>query len=194
MKKLAVLDFDGTIYNGDSMLDFARFLNEKTYKRSLFRISGIYILTLLGLVNRNRLKAKFLKINFTGKPKDLLESKGVKFYQIFQSRLMPNAIKWIEKFQSEGHDIIIISGSCKEWLLPFCKALNSDLISTELAYKNDLCTGKWASRNLTGEQKKIALKEYLKGKPNYDYIIAFGDKKSDKELKPVVNEYHHRYF
>ena len=64
--KLAILDFDGTLYRGDSMRDFARFLNPVRYYISLLKLSFPYIQMLTGNASRNDLKSLFLKYNFAG--------------------------------------------------------------------------------------------------------------------------------
>lgn len=192
--KLAVLDFDGTIYRGDSMREFAHFLNPAKYYFSLLKLLIPYIQFLFGNGDRDDLKELFLKSNFTGITRDQFTLKGRQFYEKNRNRCYPSAISWIEREKSESTQLLILSGSCTPWLLPFSRAFSADLICTQLAFENDICTGEWIGKNMTGITKKEALAAYLQQHPEIDYIIAFGDQKSDAISGVLADEYHENYF
>ncbi|MCR9173831.1 MAG: HAD-IB family phosphatase [bacterium] len=192
--KLAILDFDGTLYRGDSMRDFARFLNPGRYYFSLLKLLFVYLQVLTNNASRDDLKALFLKYNFQGYSEQELNEKGKKFYDKYVKRCYPSALEWIAREQRENTKLLILSGSCPPWLRPFSRAFGADLICTELSYENDICTGKWIGKNMTGEAKYEALKHYLSQFPEVDYSIAFGDKKSDAISGALADEYHQNYF
>lgn len=193
-KKLAILDFDGTIYRGDSMRDFARFLHPGKYYLSLLKLAIPYIQLLFGNTSRDEIKALFLKYNFAGYTQSKLNEKGTKFYDKSVKRCYPSALEWIAREQRENSKLVILSGSCHPWLKPFARAFGADLICTELAYENDICQGHWIGKNLTGYAKKEALQAYLHQHPEVNYSIAFGDQKSDAISGTLADEYHQNYF
>jgi len=193
-KKLAIFDFDGTIYRGDSMQDFARFLNAGKYYLSLVKLALPYIQLLFGNGSRDKLKALFLKYNFAGYSEKELNEKGKQFYDKHVKKCYPSALEWIAKEQRENTQFLIISGSCPPWLRPFSRAFGAELICTELIFEKDICTGKWLGKNMTGAAKKEALASYLKQHPDVDYSIAFGDQNSDAISGVLADEYHQNYF
>ena len=195
MKKLAVFDFDGTLYRGDSMRDFARFLHPVKYYISLIKLLGPYIQFLSGNGSRDQIKALFLQSNFAGYSEEKLNEKGRQFFEKNKTKCYVSAVNWIQNEQTNGTRFVLLSGSCRPWLQPFAKHFNADLICTELEYDEySKCTGKWKEQNVTGKAKKIALKHYLKNIEQPYYSIAFGNQKSDAISGELADEYHENYF
>jgi len=192
--KLAILDFDGTLYRGDSMRDFARFLNPVRYYFSLLKMLFPYLQMLTGNASRNDIKALFLKYNFAGYSEQELNEKGKTFYNKYVKQCYPSALDWIANEQRENTKLLILSGSCPPWLRPFSRAFGADLICTELSYENDVCTGEWIEKNMTGYAKREALETYLNQHPEVGYSIALGDQKSDAISGALADEYHQNYF
>jgi HAD superfamily phosphoserine phosphatase-like hydrolase len=192
MSKLIILDFDGTIYNGDSMRDFAKFSNKGAYIFSLLIISFPFIISKIGLIDRDIIKKIFIKINFKGISKNELEKRGKKFFQLHQKFLFPKALKYIKEQQDET--VIIVSGSCNEWLAPYGEALNLELFSTELNYDSSgMNLGSISGKNNVGAAKIQKIKEHF-NLTAFDEIISFGDSKSDLVLKEISTSYYHKFF
>lgn len=195
MRKLAVLDFDGTIYKGDSMLDFAKFNNQRKYFISLIQISIPYLMYLFGATSREELKATFVANNFTGFSKSALQEKGKAFHEVKKKNCFLSAVRWMENEKREGTKLLILSGSFPEWVKPFADEFGAELISTEFIYESGgRNTGKWKGKNVAGPVKRELLQSYLDKEEKFDYIMAFGNSKSDGELAPIVDEYHRNYF
>lgn len=195
MRKLVVLDFDGTIYNGDSMLDFAAFIDRKKYKRSLWKIFFPYLLCLIKLRKRDRLKKQFIRIHFKGKTRHELTELGEKFYKTHHMRCFESALNFIRTEHSNGSDLLILSGSCVEWLGYFSDKFEAKLLCTQLKYdENGICLGAIDGKNVVGQQKVKELQAFLDRSAPYDSIIAFGDTTSDALLVEVAHEFHRDYF
>jgi HAD superfamily hydrolase (TIGR01490 family) len=194
MTKLAVFDFDGTLYKGDSMRDFAKFLNPKQYYVSLIKLVVPYLKYVSGQLQRDDLKAAFLRLNFTGYPESELFEKGRAFAKGRLNRCYKTAVRWIAQEQNEGTRILILSGSCTPWLQPFADHFNADLICTELEFENGASTGKWKGKNMTGHTKKEALAKYLEQQETINYTLSFGDRNSDALAGALADEYHQNYF
>lgn len=192
MSKLIILDFDGTIYRGDSMRDFAKFSNKKTYYFSLFIISLPFVLSSIGLFRRATIKKMFLNINFKGISKSELEELGRNFFKLHEKRLFPTALEFIEEHQKET--IIIVSGSCREWLEPFSQELNIPLYPTVLNYdSSEIYLGSISGKNNVGNAKIETVKKHF-NLSDFEEIISFGDSKSDKLLKEISTSYYHNFF
>ena len=193
MKKLAILDFDRTIYKGDSMRDFARYLNPAVYLFSIAVVALPAALTFVGVGSRDSLKKVFLRINFGKQSREVLQKKGLQFFELNKKRYFAKALNWIIENKSDTR-MIIVSGSCPEWLQPFADDLGAELLCTELSYdENGICTGEWVDENITGEGKVRIVKQVVDLEA-YSKILAFGDQKSDAHLTEIADEFHLNYF
>lgn len=194
VKKLALFDFDGTIYDGDSMRDFARFLNKKRYYAALLLIAVPYLLSLLRLVSTEGVKRTFMRRCFGGKTVAELTASGRSFFEEYHTHLYASARSYIAARREEGIRCVVISASCREWLLPFCEALDVELICTELDYgADDKATGNWCGENMKGKEKVAAIRKRI-NLSEYEEIHAFGNSRADRKLAAVAHVYHHCYF
>lgn len=193
MKKLIVLDFDGTIYSGDSMLHFAKFCSRSRYYFALAYLLLIYPLHFLRMVNRNQLKNSFLRINFKGIRSEDLKQKGLDFFELKKNNLFPKAKDFIE--QNRQHELVIVSASCREWLLPFSQYLETTLICSQLDFSgnNNVCTGKLHGKNVSGVVKNECITNYY-NLTDFDEILSFGNSKSDRSLAKISTMYFHKAF
>lgn len=194
MSKLAVFDFDGTIYQGDSMRDFAKFLNPGRYYLSMLKLLVPYFQLVFGNTTRDALKAEFLAHNFTGYRESELNEKGLLFFDKYRNRCYRSAVNWIERERREGTQILILSGSCTPWLQAFANYFGADLVCTRLDFSEGTCNGKWIGKNITGQAKKEALAAYLQKQTDITYSMAFGNQDSDAISGALVDEYRQNYF
>lgn len=193
MKKLVVLDFDGTIYKGDSLLHFARFLNPAKYYGSLFLIAFPVLFLKLRLLSAQRLKELFFSIHFRGFSQSELRERGQAFFEANRARLFSRAVSYIQEQQTESR-CIVVSASCSEWLQPFCDYLQLELICTALEYDAaGKSTGKIQGENVKGNQKIKALQQKVQ-LADYDSVVAFGNSSEDRILADISQSYHHRFF
>lgn len=194
VKRLVIADFDGTIYDGDSMRDFARFLDRRRYFLTLLLIAFPYMLSLLGMISTDKVKRTFLRRCFGGKSREELILAGKQFFEIYHSHLFPSAKSYFQARGEEGIRCVVVSASCREWLLPFCEALNVELLCTELEYDlNGRTTGNWKGANIKGKEK-VALIQQQINLAEYEEILAFGNSRSDKKMTTIAHTYYHCYF
>ena len=146
--KMNIYDFDGTIYDGDSSVDFFIYCIKKN-KKCLILFPKIFISLLLYLI----------KI----KPKEYFKSAFFSFIKYFSNieevteDFWKINIKKIKPFYIESKEStdIIISASPEFLLLPVSKKLNFKLIASKV----DLKTGKFLGKNCYGLQKVERLKD-----------------------------------
>ena len=137
-----VYDFDGTIYNGDSTVDFYLFALRS--KPSLIRylpkqLWGV-VLYVLKRINKTRLKEYF----FSFLPAIDAETMVEAFWNMNRNKIFD----WY--INQQKHDDIIISASPKFLLLPICNRLK---IGCLIASEVDVKTGKFIGENCRGQEK-----------------------------------------
>lgn len=168
-----IYDFDGTIYDGDSSIDFFKYCLIKNKKIiCLIPTIGItYFLYLLKLKDKATFKSKFFSFV---KKIDNIDNVVEEFWNV-------NFCK-IKKFYLEikREDDIIISASPEFLLNTVCNKLNVKLIAS----KFDKKTGVLIGNNCYGEEKINRLKSY--GIEKCDKF--YSDSTSDTPLKKIAKE------
>lgn len=167
-----IYDFDKTIYDGDSPIDFYKFCVKKNKLLILnsFKVLFYYFLYIFKMKNKNEVKEVFFsflrKIN---NPEEVVNNFFEKYkYKIKEFYLLKNHSK-----------DIIISASPEFLLKSFASYLKvKDLIASDV----DIYTGKFKRDNCKGENKVKYLKE------KYPKIIineVYSDSLSDLPLMNI---------
>ena len=171
--ELYLYDFDGTIYDGDSSVDFFKFCARKNKKvrKLYFRI----------IINFLKYKTKYLSIT------EFKES-VFSFLNNFENteklvddfwKTHKNKIKSFYNEKDHQNDVII-SASPYFLLKPICDELNvKDLIASDV----DITTGHFNSPNNRGEEKVKRLKEKY---PNALIKEMYSDSLHDKPLLDIA--------
>lgn len=137
-----VYDFDGTIYAGDSTVDFYRFvlMRRPGLLRFLPGQVGGMLLFLAGRKSRMQMKECFFRflLKIDG------EAMAEEFWQSYSSRIYP---WYLSRMQSED---VIISASPEFLLRPICRKLG---IGGLIASPVDVRTGHFLGKNCRGEEK-----------------------------------------
>lgn len=137
-----IYDFDGTVYNGDSSIDFFIFCVKKNPLSAIsaLKTGFLIILEKSGKISKEELKSAFFSFV---KYFDDIDSLAEKFWK-------KNSRKIFDFFiEQKKSDDFIISASPEFLLLPICKKLNINLIATKI----DLKTGKILGKNCRGKEK-----------------------------------------
>ena len=170
---MRVFDFDETIYNGDSTVDFYKFCLKK-YPYCLKRIAPALIpgiLLLMKKYDKTKFKQKFYRF--------LLDIPDIdktveEFWDLNISK--------IKSFYKSKEDDVIISASPKFLLAEACKRLGIiHLLASEVNKK----TGDYTGVNCYGEEKVKRLNSYMK-----DYVIDefYSDSYSDTPLANLAKK------
>ena len=148
-----VYDFDGTIYNGDSSVDFYRFClmrNKKVLLCLPIQIFGV-VLYLFRIKNKTYLKEKFFSFL---KKMDHIDDDVKAFWNEHEKKIAPWYLEQKEKTD------LIISASPEFLLKPLEKKLKVEVIATKVDKK----TGKLNSLNCHDVEKVRRYEEkYPKG-------------------------------
>lgn len=172
MKSINVYDFDGTIYDGDSSIDFFKFAlkRNKRIARRIFPIMWAGMLYLFKIRDKDYFKSVFF--GFV-QDVDGIDECVSDFWKLQRRK--------IKKFYLEGYrdDDMIISASPEFLLAQIAKEMHFNLIATEVDKK----TGKLLSKNCYGEEKVRRFeKEHLK------IDRFYSDSLSDAPLARIAKE------
>ena len=138
-----VFDFDKTIYDGDSTVDFWKYCLKKypKTKKHLSHTALNGIKFVFGMMEKTDFKEDFYR--FLSEIEDV-ESALEDFWDIHEEKIKA----WYLNMQKE--DDVVISPSPEFLLAPICKRLG---IKYLMASRVDMKTGKYTGVNCHGEEK-----------------------------------------
>lgn len=173
--KYELYDFDGTIYDGDSGIDFSLFAIKK-YPKIIRRLPGMFIKILayiFKLCSKEEMKTKLFSYF---QDIDDIDSFVKEFWEKHECKLKEF---WTSK-KSHKNDIII-SASCTFWLKPIAdKYKVCDLFGTDI----DIKTGKIKGNNCHGKNKvAMFYKKYPKAIIQSMYTDSVNDLPLIEEAK-----------
>lgn len=193
--KLAIFDFDGTITNRDSLLEFIKFaIGYKRFIIGLLVLSPILFLYKLRIIANDRAKQYFFSWYFRGmKQKDFMVIAQEYSLEKLNKIVRQKALERIRWHKHEGHTIVVVSASLECWLRPWCEKYGIALLGTKIKIDHGIITGKFLTKNCYGIEKVHRIKEkYTLEK--YDYIYAYGDSEGDREMLNIANERYYKPF
>lgn len=171
MKGVNVYDFDGTIYDGDSSIDFFKFALKKKPKIifRVFRIELVGIAYILKIKEKEDFKSVFFGFvrdfnNINEIIAEFWKSHGTK-------------IKAFYREQHKNNDVVI-SASPEFLLEPVAREFDFELIATQVNEK----TGKLITKNCYGEEKVKRIKKVKKTVDKF-----YSDSLSDAPLANIAS-------
>lgn len=184
MKIVAAFDFDGTITNKDTLLEFISYTKgKKKLYRGLIKFLPYLILMKLKLYPNWKLKEIIFTYYFKGVSLKQFNEWGENFSIKISSIVRPKAVLAIENHLKNGDNVIIISASIENWIIPWSKKIGLiNVLSTKIEVdKTGKLTGKFLTKNCYGLEKVKRLIEIYPNKESFE-LIAYGDSNGDKEL------------
>lgn len=184
MRFIAVFDFDGTLTQKDTFIEFIRFCHGSfNLYLGLIILSPFLVCYKLRLYPNYKAKEKVFSYFFKGMKYEEFCKKGTYFASIISSFLKQQQIDKLKEHQKQKHDIYIVSASIKEWVKPWCKQNGiNNVICTEIEIdSNKRLTGKLKTKNCYGANK---VKRFIELEPNRNnyFLYAYGDSEGDKEI------------
>lgn len=173
--KYYLYDFDGTIYDGDSSVDFFKFCLKKDKKN--YKILPKLAIKFLAYKSKNitdtELKEYIFSFLENFKNIDIVVKE---FWETHESKIKNF---YLEKKHNQD---IIISASPEFLLKPICQKLKvKDLIASDV----DKTTGKFKKPNNRGEEK---VKEFYKKYPKAEILEMYSDSLHDKPLLDLAKK------
>lgn len=191
----AFFDFDGTITNKDSFIDFLKYSNS-FYKFWFYFIllSPVLVLFKLRVISNEKAKQIVLSMFFKGEKVTEFKEKTNSYTTNQLPKIVKqNAIDKILWHKQQNHKVVVVSASLKCWLLPWCEKNNLELIATELEVEQGILTGNLKTKNCFGKEKVRRIKERFVINKN-DAIYAYGDSIGDREMLELADHKHFRVF
>lgn len=173
--KYYLYDFDGTIYDGDSSVDFFKFCLKKD--KSIYKTLPKLVIKFLAYKSKNitdtELKEYIFSFLENFKNIDIVVKE---FWETHESKIKNF---YLEKKHNQD---IIISASPEFLLKPICEKLKvKDLIASDV----DKTTGKFKKPNNRGEEK---VKEFYKKYPKAEILEMYSDSLHDKPLLDLAKK------
>lgn len=194
-KKIAFFDFDGTITNNDSLLEFIRsVVGDCKFVLGILALSPVLIAYKLKLIPNYKAKEKMLSWFFLGYDESHFKCISKEYSLKHIDKIVrAKAVERLAWHKSEGHKIVVVSASIEDWLRDWCKKNNFDLIATRLEIKSGRISGRLATKNCYGQEKvnRINQKYNLN---EFEFIYAYGDSRGDREMLSLANERYYKPF
>ena len=190
MQNIVVFDFDGTITKKDTFLKFIQFSKGNfSFFCGFLLFLPLIIAFKLKIYANWKLKQKIFSYFFKGTSLSAFNKICEDFAENHQHIIRPKAIEKIDEYIAQNFEVIIISASIKNWVIPFANKLGiKNVICTEIELSdNMILTGKFSTRNCYGKEKVNRLLGIYPDRKEY-YLVAYGDSRGDKELLDFADE------
>lgn len=196
--KLAIFDFDGTLFNKETLPIVGREWkrqhgNNIRYLQVYLSILPTVVLYKLGLIPRERLKygatTRFHRI-FRGMSKAEVHHLFSKVYQVIKPSLNPLMIREIQDCKNKGFHTILLSGAYRELL----QKITDDLgihraLGVELPYYQGRINLDSPISFISGEGKYELLQNALQGLDiNWSESRSYADSYTDLPVLEIVGE------
>lgn len=188
MKKLFLIDFDGTIIKGDSLINFSFF----SLGISQFIKYWVSVFFLLPFNSRCKLKQLFFS-NFKEFNLDYFNNMCREFYTLKLRKLIKKSFLEYKNKIDEDFKIVIVSASISNYLRPWCDEMGFDLISTDLEVIDGKLTGKFLTPNCNGKEKVRRINEKY-NLSEFDEIHVFGNSKGDIPMLGLGTHKYYKFF
>lgn len=197
MNKVALFDFCETIANFQTADAYVDFVREKLRDKRMCRLERMQNcmrrLKLIQLVDkltgyRYSFNKRIKLYQLRGLPCSELRQLAMAYYnERIRPNFIPDVLEKLLALKELGYSVLLVSGGYDIYLQYFVDEFAlTDLISTKVGFKDDVCTGKFDGIDCLREGKIEMLNQYFVEKPNYS--VAFSDSISDLPFLKWVNE------
>lgn len=180
---VAVFDFDGTLYNGDSFIDFAVFAEGRLkFALAIIRTLPHLLAWKLGFASNSFAKQKLFSALFKGCRAKEFEKKAEQFAKVIDRKTVCDVKDKIARHIANNDRTYIISASPAIWIEPWASKQGvTKIIATEIEVVDGKITGRFSSANCYGQEKVSRLLEAEPERDSYT-LYAYGDSRGDKEM------------
>lgn len=189
---MIVFDFDGTIYNGDSFIDFAIFAcGKKRFFAALLKSLPAIVAWKLGVRSNENAKQKLFSNLFKDMPFEEFCYLGREFSVQIASRSNKAILRLIEKFRSEQNpqEMVIASASMPQWIEPWAADSGFKyVIGTEPEIKDGKLTGRFATPNCHGAEKLRRIIAQFPDFPQRHTLFYTDSLKADKPMAESASQ------
>jgi len=185
--RVAIFDFDDTLFYGQSHSYFLSFIESKLPLLKFFYCKIRKRVISKGLSDRSN--KEFLLQPFKDYSREKIDNIAYAFYKdVIKKRLCKIILERYFEHKSNGDIVIIASGGFDVYLKYFEQEFYPDLlISTKLEFKNNLFTGKIQGEEVLSENKAFMVRSLLANtQVNWASSFVYSDHVSDIPLFNLV--------
>jgi phosphatidylglycerophosphatase C len=185
---IAFFDFDGTVTNKDSLLEFIKYCKGTPAFYFGFALHAPALAAYkLNIISNHRAKEIMLKYFFGKMSMEQFNEYCVAFNRdIMPSLIRPKALQEIAKLKQAGAEVVIVSASPEYWLNYWCSSMNLNCIATRLITRDNKLTGKIDGKNCHGEEKVRRINEKY-NLNTFSSVYCYGDTPGDKYMLSLGN-------
>jgi len=194
-KVIAAFDFDGTIIKRDSLFVFIwHAVPLSRIMLSFLTVMPYLVAYKLKLIPAFKAKEKLFTALFKGVAIADFNILCKDFIPVIQKMVRPEALERINWHRQNGHEVIIISASVENWIIPWAMLNGIDtVLATQIQVIDGLITGKFLSKNCQGAEKVTRLLQHNPDRESY-ILYAYGDSNGDNELFQFADYKFYRVF
>ncbi|MCM1348347.1 MAG: HAD-IB family hydrolase [Firmicutes bacterium] len=187
---VALFDFDGTLINRDSFVEFAKFsLSPWRLGVGIMRSLPWLISWKIGKTSSHKAKERLFRNLYRGARGRWFETKCRLFADKLDTMVCQATMDALKQCKKNEFDIAIISASIGTWIRPWAERHGIYcVIATEAEIENGRLTGNFATPNCRGEEKLRRFKEFEnRQRRGYD-LYVWGDSDGDKPLMEYADK------
>lgn len=196
MMRVAIFDFDGTIYAEETFTLLMKHLKEHptyqtSYKRFYRAIVPPYIANKLKVYPDRKMKKRSMQLYleaFEGRTKQEMDLYFEELKAVMQQDFNKKVLDRLKLHQQEDIHILLVSGAYTQFLERVTDGLVfNQIIGTDIFYRDEKVHTKNVITHINGEQKTLKVHEALNGHQiDWENSFAYGDSFSDLPVLELV--------
>ncbi len=192
---LALFDFDGTITERDSFLDFLlKTQGGLKVVLGTLRLAPTLLRHVAGFINEKEAKSAVLHHFFGNAEKPDFMALCSHYSKHKLSLLVrENALLAIHEHQKQGDRVIVVSASLDSYLRPWCESMGVELLATLPAFDTHNRFAGIEGANCKGKEKVRRIQQIL-SLEDYETIYAYGDSSGDTAMLALAHHAHYKPF
>lgn len=184
MKHVVVFDFDGTLTQKDTMIEFVAFVKGRRLLLWVLVLCLPYILLMkLRLMSNEKVKSHFLLKALGHINRAQMQQYGECFAERIDKITRKDTYDRLSSHLSKGDTVYIVTASLEEWVKPWALSKGVHrVLSTKMSYDQDSnFDGSFSTKNCYGEEKVLRLLAVEPNRSEY-HLTAYGDSRGDREI------------
>lgn len=194
--RVAIFDFDGTLYAEETFKLLMNHLKEHSIYKSKFKrfyrsIIPPYMANKLKIYPTSKMKARSMQLYleaFKGLSRSEMDTYFDELKDNIQKDFNLEVVTRLEKHQSENIHILLVSGAYTQFLHRVTAGISfNQIIGTDIPYRENRIDTKTKINHVNGREKVKGILEALQGQQiDWENSYAYGDSFSDLPVLDLV--------